>query len=216
MLLLTLGSHSTLADDPLDFTVKGLDNVVKTLTEITEPKNIKCRSPWRPYVQENPFMDEVYPIEGKSTEKIVSGKELIDHLKKRFSLANAEGTDDEARCTVDFEEKEGKILVNMKNGRAAIKKWPASTEGIASAPPALAEQTYIYPEREYSITTSKSKKVFDMDDIKKVYPNHIVEIERIETKAGSHLFFSMTSPNMFGHHIFQYDFFNCYFKAALY
>lgn len=216
VLLLSLGIHSIIADDSFDFSIKSLDNVLKTLTEVTEPKNIKCQSPWRPYVQENPFMDELYPIEGKSEEKIFSGRELIDHLKKRFSLASAEGTEDEVRCSVDFEEKDGEILVNMKNGPASIKKWPVSKDVLVSAPLTTIEQITIYPDREYVISTSKSKKVFDMKDLEKVYPNHIVVVDRIKTKAGSHLFFSMTSPNMLGHHIFQYDFFSCYFKAALY
>lgn len=55
-----------------------------------------------------------------------------------------------------------------------------------------------------------------MDTMEKSYPDYKVHFERIQTKKGFHLFFSLSTPNHLGHHLFQYDFYNCSFKAALY
>jgi len=125
IILFSIAQVNIRGDDSLENSITTLDEVVKTVSEITGPKNIKCQSSWHPYVIETPFLNELYAIEGKATEKVVTGRELVDHLKKRLSMANFEGTEEFVfgpRCTVDFDEKGDNVVMNFKNGSASIKK----------------------------------------------------------------------------------------------
>ncbi len=165
-----------------------------------------------PYVQENPNLNDMYPIEGEYIEKFLTGHELVEYLKKRFSLANYIG-DDWNKCAVDIEEKDERIEIVLKN---EFKSFGSGTVEFQDILLFESDRVSINPDKEYKIRTSKTKKVMHQNDFKKEFKNHIMEVDRIYSPYGDHLFFSITSPNLIGHHIFSFDGFDCYFKAASY
>lgn len=82
-----------------------------------------------------PWLEDIYAIEGKQEKVTLTGEELIQHLKDRFSYSNYIGSEDgenEILCAVDFEKNDDYYSILLKDQRASVKSYPISIDEVKS------------------------------------------------------------------------------------
>lgn len=210
--LVSFASHS----GELEKVMPLYDESIRSLTGEIFPAP-ECNVPFLPPPERPPQFNEI-SAQGmkRSEEKEITGEDLIKRLKRRLESSNYEGKDGIERCTVEIEKKGDDFDVVVKAGSASSQTRWIKQEDLKTLPPGEEDRFTIKGKGTYLIETHLSKGVVNVENRDIEYKGYQIIGERVLSHKGRHMFFSWTSPNFPGHHMFEYDFFVCHFKASLY
>tara|TARA_R110002072_G_scaffold534_1_gene3444 strand:- start:56230 stop:56907 length:678 start_codon:yes stop_codon:yes gene_type:complete len=211
-----LFSSSAFSNDEIKMVIDLYSKAVQSVNEVTMPRANDCIVPFRPPSPNGVGLTDLIPRSWEKSNIELTGKELVEYLKERVEQSNYEGRDNKVRCSIEIEKKGDNFDIVLKSGNASVKTYPVNIDVLNSLTPSEESRLRINSSKKYVIQRTYSKKVATNEDPDNLLLGYELNVERIQTENGYPLFYSKTSPNFPGQHVFEESFFSCHFKAALY